>query len=74
MSITIDLDYEQVEKIVDQLDINKKAQLLKHISMQTYRYRLEEFIKSKANIPLSFEEITKEVEKERTERFNARHS
>lgn len=74
MSVTIELEYAQVEKIVDQLDMQSKEQLFRHLGSLTFKDRLGKFTDKMSGIPLSMEEITEEVEKVRSGRYDAHRS
>jgi hypothetical protein len=69
MPATLKLDISQIKELIQQLDIEEKKDLSKYLDKLTLKTRLKDFINSKRDIPLTIEEITAEVEKEREERY-----
>ena len=69
MPATLKLDISQIKELIQQLDIEEKKDLSKYLDKLTLKTRLKDFINSKRDIPLTIEEITDEVEKEREKRY-----
>ena len=69
MPATLKLDISQIKELIQQLNIEEKKDLSKYLDKLTLKTRLKDFINSKRDIPLTIEEITAEVEKEREERY-----
>ena len=69
MPATLKVDISQIKELIQQLDIEEKKDLSKYLDKLTLKTRLKDFINSKRDIPLTIEEITDEVEKEREERY-----
>ncbi len=63
MGATIELDVKQVKKLINQFDSKGKEELAKYLDNLTLKARFERFFSKKKNIPISYEEITQEVEK-----------
>jgi len=69
MPATLKVDISQIKELIQQLDIEEKKDLSKYLDKLTLKTRLKDFINSKRDVPLTIEEITAEVEKEREERY-----
>ena len=69
MPATLKVDISQIKELIQQLDIEEKKDLSKYLDKLTLKTRLKDFINSKRGIPLTIEEITDEVEKEREKRY-----
>ena len=69
MPATLKLDISQIKELIQRLNIEEKKDLSKYLDKLTLKTRLKDFINSKRDIPLTIEEITAEVEKEREERY-----
>ncbi len=69
MPATIKLDIEQVKSLISQFDDKEREDLAKYLDRLTLKERFERFLLDKKDIPISFEEITEEVEKVRSERY-----
>ena len=68
-TVTIKLDYTQVKELVDQLNKEDTMKLAEYLDEKTVKERFSTFLERKKDIPISFEEITEEVEAVRKERY-----
>lgn len=62
MPATINLDLEQIKSLILQFSTEEKLELAKYMDNLTLKSRFEKFFSSFKEIPISFEEITAEVE------------
>jgi hypothetical protein len=62
MSVSLNLDYEQLKTLVDQLSRGEKEQLAEYLDEQTLYQRFRKVRDSLRDIPVTIEEITEEVE------------
>lgn len=67
MPATINFDIEQVKSIILQFSSEEKIELAKFLDKLTLKNRFEKFFSSLKEIPVSFEDITGEVEAVREE-------
>lgn len=67
---TLNIDFTQVQKLIEQLKSSEKEELFRYLSRQTLETRLKKFIDLKSSTPLSYDDITKEVEAVRSSRYN----
>jgi hypothetical protein len=70
MSAKLELDLEQLKKLINQLTFNEKEKLARYLDNQTLFLKLKQFMDSKKDIPITYEEITEEVEKVREEMYS----
>lgn len=61
MQITIDFNSEQIYKILNQLDVNEKLNLVKMLEKDTFEYRLNKLQKSITQSNFSEVEILNEI-------------
>ena len=71
MSVSLNLDYEQLKTLVDQLSSGEKEQLAEYLDEQTLFQRFHKVRDSLRDIPMTIEEITEEVEAVREEMHRA---
>lgn len=69
MPATIKMDIEQVKGLISQFSIKEKEDLARYLDSLTLKKRFKRFLSAKQDIPISYEEITKEVEKVRAARY-----
>ena len=69
MPATINFDIEQIKSLILQFSTEEKIELAKYMDKLTLRNRFEKFFGSFNEIPLSFDDITTEVETAREERL-----
>jgi len=69
MPAIINLTVEQIKELINQFDDNEKEELARFLDRITLRKRFEKFIAGKKDIPITLDEITKEVEKVRSQRY-----
>jgi len=69
MTATIKMDLEQVKGLISQFSIKEKEDLARYLDSLTLKYRFKKLLLAKKDIPISYEEITKEVEKVRADRY-----
>jgi hypothetical protein len=69
MSVSLNLDFEQVKALVDQLSPEEAAELSEYLRRKTALDRLERFQEEHTDIPFTDEEIAEEVEAVRRERY-----
>ncbi len=67
MPATMNLDLEQIKSLITQFSTEEKIELSKYLDKLTLKNRFEKFFKSLNEIPISFDDITKEVESVREE-------
>ncbi len=72
MSVSLNLDYEQVKALVDQLPIEQKEQTEKALRRELALTRLEKLQQELQDVPLTDEEIDAEVEAVRQKRYERR--
>ncbi len=61
MQVTVDIDKTQIVRLIDQLAINEKLQLVKQSEKETFKYRLENLRESIPENDLTDEDILAEV-------------
>ncbi len=71
-TLQLNLNYDQVKKLIDQLDIKEKEKLAKYLDDEILFKQLREFQKEMKDIPLTLDDITREVEAVRSERYKRR--
>ncbi len=69
MSLTSNIDKDQIKNLIQKLNDNEKIDISKYLDKLIFEKRIKIFIAKKKGIPLSIEEITEEVEKEREKRY-----
>ena len=69
MPATIKMDIEQVKGLISQFSIKEKETLARYLDSLTLKYRFKKLLSAKKDITISYEEITKEVEKVRAARY-----
>jgi len=69
MQNTIKINTDQIKTLINKLSTKEKLDLARYLDNLTLKERWKNFLSSKKDIPVSFEEITKEVEKVRTKRY-----
>ena len=69
MSISLQLSYDQIKNLIDQLNMEEKERLAEYLDTQTLKRRFNKFLDSKKDIPVTPDEIAMEVEKVRQERY-----
>jgi hypothetical protein len=69
MPATIKMDVKQVKSLISQFSVREKEDLARYLDSLTLRKRFKKLLSSKKDIPLSYDEITKEVEKVRAARY-----
>jgi hypothetical protein len=68
-AINIELDKSQFLKIIHQLDDNDKLELFNELKKSLFLKRFNKLLMSTRTIELSMDEITKEVESVRKQRY-----
>jgi hypothetical protein len=69
MPATIKMDVSQVKGLISQFSVKEKEDLARYLDSLTLKKRFKRLLSAKKDIPISYEEITKEVEKVRTARY-----
>ncbi|MBA7530018.1 hypothetical protein ES705_22221 [subsurface metagenome] len=69
MSISLQLSYDQIKNLIDQLNMEEKERLAEYLDDQTLKRRFNKFLDSKKDIPVTPDEIAIEVEEVRQERY-----
>jgi len=69
MPAIMKININQIKELIQQLNIEEKKDIAKYLDELTLKARLKDFINKKRDTPLTIEEITAEVEKEREERY-----
>jgi hypothetical protein len=68
-TISIELDKSQFIRILNKLDDNDKLEIYNELKKSLFLKRFNKLLKSTKSNELSLEEITKEVESVRTQRY-----
>jgi hypothetical protein len=69
MPAIIKVGIEQIKELINQFNNEEKEELARYLDKITMKDRFEKFLSSKKDIPLTYEEITEEVEKVRSQRY-----
>lgn len=69
MPATLKMDLNQVKGLISQFSIKEKEDLARYLDSLTLKKRFKKVISEKKDIPVSYEEITREVEKVRAARY-----
>lgn len=69
MPATIKMDINQVKVLISQFSGKEKEDLARYLDSLTLKKRFKRLLSAKKDIPISYEEITKEVEKVRAARY-----
>ena len=69
MPATIKMDIEQVKGLISQFSSKEKEDLARYLDSLTLKKRFKRLLSAKKDISISYEEITKEVEKVRAARY-----
>lgn len=69
MPATIKMDVEQVKDLISQFSLKEKEDLARYLDSLTLKKRFKTLLSAKKDIPVSYDEITKEVEKVRAARY-----
>ena len=69
MPATIKMDVEQVKGLISQFSVKEKEDLARYLDSLTLKKRFKKLLSAKKGIPISYDEIIKEVEKTRTARY-----
>jgi hypothetical protein len=69
MPATIKMDIEQVKGLISQFSSKEKEDLARYLDSLTLKKRFKRLLSAKKDIPISYEDITKEVEKVRAARY-----
>jgi hypothetical protein len=72
MSISLNLDFEQVKALVDQLSPAQKEQIEKSLRRELALEHLQKLQQELKDVPITDEEIEAEVETVRQERYQRR--
>ena len=71
-TLQLNLNYDQVKKLIDQLDIREKEKLAEYLDDEILFKQLKNFQREMKDVPLTLDDITKEVEAVRSERYKRR--
>ncbi len=69
MPATIKMDIEQIKGLISQFSIKEKEDLARYLDSLTLKKRFKKLLSAKKGIPISYEDITKEVDKVRAARY-----
>ena len=69
MPATIKMDVNQVKSLISQFSIKEKEDLARYLDSLTLKKRFKKLLSAKKNIPISYNEITKEVDNVRSARY-----
>ena len=69
MPATIKMDIEQIKGLISQFSIKEKEDLARYLDSLTLKKRFKKLLSAKKRIPISYEEITKEVDRVRAARY-----
>jgi hypothetical protein len=63
------MDVNQVKGLISQFSVKEKEDLARYLDSLTLKKRFKRLLSAKKDIPISYDEITKEVEKVRAARY-----
>jgi hypothetical protein len=69
MPATIKMNVNQVKGLISQFSVKEKEDLARYLDSLTLKKRFKRLLSAKKDIPISYDEITKEVEKVRAARY-----
>jgi hypothetical protein len=69
MPATIKMDINQVKVLISQFSIKEKEDLARYLDSLTLKKRFKRLLSAKKDVPISYKEITEEVEKVRAARY-----
>jgi len=69
MPATIKIDVDQAKGLISQFSIKEKEDLARYLDSLTLKKRFKKLLAAKKDIPISYDEITKEVENVRAARY-----
>jgi len=69
MPATIKMDIEQMKGLISQFSIKEKEDLARYLDSLTLKKRFKKLLSAKKSIPISYDDITKEVDKVRAARY-----
>ena len=69
MPATIKMDIEQIKGLISQFSIKEKEDLARYLDSLTLKKRFKKLLSAKKSIPISYDDITKEVDKVRAARY-----
>lgn len=72
MSSSINIDLEQMKTMLLQFSTDEKIELAKYLDKLTLRSRFSQFVNTLQNIPLTFDDLTEEVNAVREEQYQYR--
>jgi len=67
---TAALGVEEVKKIIFMFPMEKKLEILRELEKNMFRKRLNNLLKKLERVPLSYDDITREVEDVRKQRYS----
>ena len=69
MSATLALDLEQLKMLIGQCPIEEKVELIRYLEKETFELRFKRLLQRLKTADISLDDITKEVETARQERY-----
>jgi hypothetical protein len=69
MPAMIKMDVNQVKGLISQFSTKEKEDLARYLDSLTLKKRFKKLLSAKQDIPISYDDITKEVENVRTARY-----
>jgi hypothetical protein len=69
MPATIKMDIDQVKGLISQFSTKEKEDLARYLDSLTLRKRFKRLLSAKKDAPISYKEITREVEEVRAARY-----
>jgi hypothetical protein len=69
MAATMKVNIEQIKGLISQVSLREKEILAKYLDDLTLKNRFKRLIARNKNVPLSYEDITSEVEQVRAKRY-----
>ena len=63
------MDVNQVKGLISQFSVKEKEDLARYLDSLTLKKRFKRLLSAKKDIPISYDEITKEVEKVRAAKY-----
>ena len=71
MDATLTVNFLQVKSLISQFDVDKKIELIEILEKETFPIRFEKLLSKLKTNEISFDEITREVEIVRGNRYDA---
>ena len=74
MSVALNLSFNQLQRLIAQCNVEEKIKLVRYLEVDTFEVRWKQLLKQFNKAPLSIEEITREVETVRKQRYEQKNT